>query len=232
MDDTQNRRHQMFARVQDFGSEHLKDFDSHSLGAQLFTTLAEIVTRLDEHGASQASKSGTAKQGTTSRGQARQALREDLEDINRTARAMADEIVGLNDKFRLPLPGNDQLLLNAARAFAADAVPFSAQFIAHEMPGDFLADLNADIAAMEAAISEQSSGIGQRVAAGAAIDSTIDDGVATVRKLDAIVKNKYANNAAVLAQWTSASHTERAPRHKLVSTAGGSGTTPTPNPAA
>jgi hypothetical protein len=27
-----------------------------------------------------------------------------------------------------------------------------------------------------------------------------------VRKLDAIVRNKYANNAAVLAEWTSASH--------------------------
>jgi len=32
------------------------------------------------------------------------------------------------------------------------------------------------------------------------------------RKLDAIVRNKYANNAAVLAEWTSASHTERAAR--------------------
>jgi hypothetical protein len=35
-----------------------------------------------------------------------------------------------------------------------------------------------------------------------------------VRKLDAIVRNKYANNPAVLAEWTSASHTERDPRHK------------------
>jgi hypothetical protein len=42
----------------------------------------------------------------------------------------------------------------------------------------------------------------------------IDDGVAAVRKLDAIEKDKYANNSAVLAQWTSASHTERDPRHK------------------
>jgi hypothetical protein len=204
----------MFARVQDFGTEHANDFATNSLGAQLFTTLAEIVTQLDGHAAAQASKGSSAKQGTTSRGQARQALREDLEAIHRTARAMADEVVGLDDKFRLPPPGNDQLLLNAARAFAADAAPFSAQFIRHEMPADFLADLNADIAALEEAISEQSSGVGQRVAAGAAIDSTIDDGVATVRKLDAIVKNKYANNPAVLARWTSASHTERSPRHK------------------
>jgi hypothetical protein len=47
-----------------------------------------------------------------------------------------------------------------------------------------------------------------------AIETEIDEGDATVRKLDAIMKNKYANNPAVLAEWTSASHTERAPRRQ------------------
>jgi hypothetical protein len=158
-------------------------------------------------------------------------LLEDLQAISRTARVMADEVPGLDDKFRLPPPGNDALLLSTARAFAADARPLAAQFIAHEIPADFLEDLADDIAAMEAAISEQSSGLGQRIAAGAAIDSVIDNGVAAVRKLDAIVKNKYANNPAALAQWTSASHTERDPRSKRPPSApttgsptGGSGT--------
>jgi hypothetical protein len=32
------------------------------------------------------------------------------------------------------------------------------------------------------------------------------------RALDTIVRNKYSNNPAVLAEWTIASHTERAPR--------------------
>jgi hypothetical protein len=54
--------------------------------------------------------------------------------------------------------------------------------------------------------------VGHHVAAGAAIDDAIDRGIEVVRKLDAIMKNKYANNASVLAEWTSASHTERAPR--------------------
>jgi hypothetical protein len=231
MNDRDNRKHQMFARVRDFGAEHTSDFAANSLGRQLFTTLTSIVTTLDGHAASQTSKGGASKQGTTSRGQARQALWEDLQPISRTARAMADEVVGLDDKFRLPPTGNDALLLSTARAFAGDATPLSAQFIAHELPADFLEDLADDIAAMEAAISDQSSGLGQRVAAGAAIESTIDEGVATVRKLDAIVKNKYANNSAVLAQWTSTSHTERDPRRRQSPSAptsgsptGGSGT--------
>jgi len=62
--------------------------------------------------------------------QSRAALRDDLEAINRTARATADDVPGIDDKFRIPR----------------------------------------------------------------------------------IVRNKYANNPAVLAEWISASHTERAPR--------------------
>jgi hypothetical protein len=235
MDDRENRRHQMFVRVRNFGTQHQADFALNSIGSQLFATLGGIVTQLDGHAAAQSSKGGSAKQGTTSRGVARQALRDDLEAINRTARAMAHDVPGITDKFRLPPPGNDQLLLNAARAIAADAVQFETQFIAHEMPADFLEDLNADIAALETAISEQSSGVGQRVAATTAIDTAIDDGVATVRKLDAVVKNKYADNPATLAEWASASHTERSPRHHSsppIPTGGSGSTPPTPGGSA
>lgn len=214
MNDNENRRHQMFMRVQDFGSGHTTEFAATSLGRQLFTSLSTIVDELGSKGAAEVSGAGLSRQGTTTRQQARAALREDLEAINRTARAMADEVPGLDDKFRVPRNNNDQQLLNAARAAAVDAVPLSAQFIAHEMLADFLEDLNVDIEAMEAAMSEQSGGIGHRVAAAAAIDDAIDRGNEAVRKLDAIVRNKYANNPATLAEWTSASHTERAPRRK------------------
>jgi hypothetical protein len=128
---------------------------------------------------------------------------------------MADDVPGLEEKFRLPRGRiSDQNLLALARAFAADAAPLAAQFIAHELRSDFLEDLAADIAAMEEAMSRQASGVGDHVAANAAIDDAIDRGVDRVRKLDAIMKNKYANNPPVLAEWLSASHTERAPRRK------------------
>jgi len=125
---------------------------------------------------------------------------------------MSDEVPGIENKFRLPRDNNDQNLLNAARAAATDALPLRAQFIAHEMPADFLEDLAEDIADMEAAISTQSSGVGDHVAANAAIDDAITRGMDLLRKLDAIVRNKYANNPGVLAEWTTASHVERAPK--------------------
>jgi len=203
VNDSENRKHQTFVRAHGFGEAHANDFAANSLGKQLFTTLGTIITELDGYAASEAAGIGLARQGTTTRRQAREALREDLEAINRTARAMAADVPGIDRLFRVPRNNNDQHLLSAGRAAAIDAAPLSAQFIAHELPADFLADLNANIAALEAAINNQSSGLGDHVAARAAIDDAIDRGFEVMRKLDAIVKNKYANNASVLAEWTS-----------------------------
>lgn len=215
MNDNKNRQYQTFLRVHGFGEARQTDFAPNSLGEQYFATLAGIIAEINSHSASQVSGFGLARQGTATRGQARAEVIEDLRAIRRTARAMSDDVPGLADKFRIPGGRiSDQNLLALARAFAADAAPFAAQFIAHEMPSDFLEDLAADIAALEEAISRQSSGVGDHVAANAAIDDASDRGVEVVRKLDAIMKNKYADNPAVLAEWLSASHTERAPRHK------------------
>jgi len=228
VNDSEKRRYEMFVRVRDFGAAHAGDFAATSLGKQLFTTIGTVVSELDSHSSSKTSGVGTARQGTATRASARSAVREDIEGINRTARAMADEIKGIGDRFRMPRSENDQLLLSTARSFATDVEPFSAQFIAHELSPDFIAELQADIAAMETAISSQSSGIGDHIAAGAAIDDAIDRGVSIVRKLGAIIKNKYGDNPAVLAEWTSVSHTERSPKRRSAPTPPPPPTIPSP----
>jgi len=208
----------MFMRVRDFGVEHAADFAPTSLGTQLFTKLGTVVDELGIHSASQSSSSGTEKEGTVTRSQARRALRDDMEAISRTSRAMAVEIPGLSNKFRVPHVENDQNLLTTARGFATDVTPYVDNFVAHELPAGFVDKLNESIGELEAAMGMQSSGRGHRAAAIAAIDDSIDDGLTTVKKLDVIVKNKYSNNSAVLAQWTSASHIERDPHHHKTST--------------
>jgi len=212
MNAKESRAYQKFVRVRDFGAAHAADFGPNTLGAQTFAILAGIITQIDGLGAAEASAHGGARQGTETRAHARVALREDLEAIARTARVMATEIPGLENKFRVPRNTNDTDLINAARAFKADAQPLSAEFIAHELPSDFLADLQGDIEAMDDAISNQATGVGNHVAASAALDDAFGRGLEVARKLNAIVRNKYANNPAVLAEWTSANHTERAPR--------------------
>lgn len=216
MKDTERRRYEMFVRVRDFGAAHTASFPAVTLGKELFDVLDGIVTELEAQTTAQASGAGAARQGTTVRAAARAKLREDLEAISRTARSMSRDIPGLENKFRLP-PGNsnDQALISAARAFAADAVPLSAEFIRHELPANFLADLNSDINAFEVAVNEQNRGTETRVSATAAIDAAIDRGVDIVRRLDAVVRNKFRDDQAMLAAWESASRTERAPRRQV-----------------
>jgi len=212
MNDNDRRSLEKFVRARDFGQSHTSDFAVSSLGQQLIIDIGTVVRDFNQQAAAEASGHGEARQGTATRADARADLRTALEDINRTARIMAGDVPGLGDKFRLPRGNNDREWINAARAFKADAEPLKAQFIAHEMPADFLQDLQDKIDSFETAISDQAAGVGSHVAAGAAMDEVIDRGNEIVRKLDAIVHNKYADNAAVLAEWTSASHMERAPR--------------------
>jgi hypothetical protein len=212
MNDNHRRTYEKFVRVRDFGEVHAADFLATSLGHQLFLDLGTVVADFNRLAAAEASSHGDARQGTQIRALARAALRERMEAIVRTARVLHDEVPGIEDKFRMPRGTNDRDLVNAARAFKADAEPIKAHFIAHDMSPDFLEELQEDIDDFENAVSDQSAGVGNRVAAGAGLDELIERGNEIVRKLDAIVRNKYANNPAVLAEWTSASHTERAPR--------------------
>jgi hypothetical protein len=131
----------------------------------------------------------------------------DVQAINRAARVM-----GLADQFPPPPFGNDRKLIAAARAAASAAAPLEAEFLVHEMPENFLVELNANIQALETEIAEHAGAVDDHVNARASIDDTIDTGFEIVHKLDALLRNKYADNAGVLAEWASASHTERAPR--------------------
>ena len=226
MNDNEARKHQMFVRAQQFLANRLAEFPPTSLVKDLSVDLAAVITELDNYAAAQASGGSSARQGTVTLAEARAALREDLEAINRTARTL-DGPPGLNEKFRLPRGNNDQQLISAARAFATDALPLKAEFIAHELPGSFLEDIEADIAALKEAKGDQSGGIGKSVAASAAIDEAIERGTVITRKLGAIMKNKYGNDRATIAEWTSASHTVRPPRRRREPDAGAQAPAPT-----
>jgi hypothetical protein len=212
MNDSENKQLEMFTRVQAFGAARLDDFAPGS--RQLFNAFAAAITDLERLAAAESSSAGAARQGSTSRRQARAQLRRKLQAIHRTAQALAHEAPGISEKFRVPRNNNDHELLSAARAFAIDVLPFNAQFIAHELRQDFLEQLNADIKALEEAISAQSTGRGHRRAAAAAIDVAMDDSHNLLNRLDALVRNKYRKDRATLAEWTTVTHIDRVPRGK------------------
>ena len=149
-----------------------------------------------------------------------------MQAITRTARMMAIDTPGLENKFRLPRSGSDPALLQTARAFAADALPLKAEFLRHEMHESFIEDFKEEIADLERAMGQQNTGRGAHVSATASVESAAERGMNAVRKLDAIVRNKFREDPATLAAWESARHVESAPRTRKRSSNGGSGSEP------
>lgn len=228
MDSITTKRYEMFKRVRDFGVAHIADFPNGSFGNELFTAVAQTVTELDNQSVSQSSGRGTAQSITATKASLREDLREMLLAINRTARVMAFGTPGLENKFRLPRGTNDQNLLNAARAFAADAAPLKEAFLKHEMPADVIERLNQLITDFEQVSTQKASAVSTHVAAKITMDETVAHGLQAVRQLDVLIRNKFNGTPAILANWTRASHVAyRKPNHAPEPPATGPGK---PNP--
>jgi hypothetical protein len=212
MNDLEIRRLDTFKRVRNFGVTHEGLFTAGTLARDLLDAIAGIVNELEEHAATQSSGRGTTRRSTSGKAAARAAILEDLSIIRRTARSMSVVLPGLDDKFRIPRNPNAQELLDTARAFLADAVPLKAEFLRREVPESVFEDLEAHIAAFEAALSGQYTGEEESTTAIASIDAAFDRGTDALRQLDPIVRNKLHHHPAALAAWEGARRTERATR--------------------
>ena len=203
----------MLVRVNNFGIAHAANFTATSTGATLFAAVGAGVPKVSASAEQQFSGTTTATSGTDTKAIEFQLLHDDIMAIHQTARTLAQTTPGLDDKFPLPHNLTYGNILNTARAFATDAAPFAADFIACEMPATFLAQLATDTTGFAAATDTQSGGKGTQVKGTAGIGTNLQIAFQAVHGLDAIVKNKYQNDPATLAQWTTARHVVRAPHH-------------------
>ncbi|HST23410.1 MAG TPA: hypothetical protein VLR90_20020 [Blastocatellia bacterium] len=218
MNDLEKNRLATLTRVEDFGAQHPTLFPAGQLAGQLMATIKAVADELNTHSTSQATSVSSARQGTVTKAVARAALREDLEAINRTARVMAFDIAGLDDKFRMP-HGSDQSLLIMARAFVVDATPLRTEFVRYGLPEDFLTDLNNDIAAFEQATSVRNQSLEKQTASSAAIDEAMERGLKALKQLDRVMRNVLRDDIEMLTAWITASHVERVPHRRKQSPA-------------
>jgi hypothetical protein len=212
MNDQEIRTLDMFRGVRAFDIAHAGNFAAGSLGRELFDAVRQAIDDLSDQAAAESVAGGSKLQNTAGRAVARETLRQKMEAYRRTARSMAVTVPGLEEKFRIPRNASDQALINTARAFIQDATPLKAEFIRHEMPPTFLEALGAAIDALEDAIGDQKGSQGARKAAAASIDGAIERGLEAVRRLDPIVRNKFADQPNVVAEWQSARRIQRGPR--------------------
>ena len=208
--------YEMILRVDDFGDLQAVSFPPTSRGGKLFARVKVAATKLRNHIAQHSSGRAFEREGTVSKAVARAALREALERIRRTARAMAEEMPELAARFRLPRSVPDQELVGLAQAIATDALPLKDLFISFAMPDDFLEELTELIADFDEAFTGQQTGRGKRLAATAVIDDTLDDALSAVRQLNAIVRNTFADDPEPLSRWATARHVQREPRRNAI----------------
>jgi hypothetical protein len=208
MTDNQTRRLAALGKTLMFASLYPADFPSGGKAAQLRDEIRNAEAEANSGAAGQQSGHGSMKAGTRTKSDLYDELYDDLRAINRTAKAIAADEPGLEEKFRMPRSPSYAQVLATARAFVTDATPLAAKFVEYEMPADFLTDLAADIAAFEAA-EDQGAGLTNRVGATRTVSEAIMAGIAALRKLDPLMRNKYRNDPVKLAEWFTSSRVER-----------------------
>jgi hypothetical protein len=223
------RKYQMLGRVREFGAAHRDLFPARSVAGKLFAAVAAAADALQQYETTEMAGRGGEQDGAASKAAAREALRRQVGAIAQTARAA--EAPGLGGKFRASLSCSDERLLSQARTFLKEAKPFADTFVAHELPSNFLRQLQAAIEAFERAMRERASGRDQRVGARARIEATMTTGLRAVRRLSAIVPNKLQDPSAV-ALWEGARRFDRGVRAKNGAAAVAPESSPSPVTAA
>jgi hypothetical protein len=218
MNDRDTRRYEMFNRVCAFGQDHAADFAPNSKAAAHFTALGTTIHSLDQARAAQRIDGSTATKAVLL-----DALRLDISNVTRTARAIALDMPGFAANYRPPETNAQADIFAAAdgilerlqpgagdsAAATAEKSALVARFVDYELPADFVARLAADRAAVVAAQTNQDSSQGVNVISTAAISAQVETGLKLVANLDAIMHNKYVRDPVTLRAWDSASHTER-----------------------
>lgn len=209
MNANQQRKMEKFEREDVFMTDNAADFPSASPGGKASGALADVIEEIRTLAANQISGTDTSRQQISVKDEDMDSLLFQIRQMNRAANAFEVEIPGSEMLFRLPRSRSEQNILATARSFHKDATPIAATFIDYGLAATFLADLQATIDAVETRAAQADSAMGQQSAAtGGLVDATAR-GMNISRRLDAIVRIKYAANSAKLAAWTVASHLER-----------------------
>lgn len=233
MNDKNVRHEDRANRVQTFGIENTADFATGGKAQAHFTNLTGLLTQLSQAKAGQ-------RPARASKATLFDALGIDLANLSRTARQIEKQENGFAAPFRLPDNTSDAAILNHTDAVLAvledqpgdgattqaEKAALRTRFIEYELPADFVAHLRADRDAIADAAKHNQGENLDGVENTALINQLIQQLNAEVTELDTIMHNKYVGQPEKLAAWISASHVERAPRHKKNEPAPAS-TTPT-----
>lgn len=211
----------MFGRALTFWTTNSADIPAGSKGAGYCAKLNSDQQSLVAAGATQKGGKVTAQNALFL------ILEKTLQNIARTAHAIAQDVPGFDDLFAPPEHYNPTEVLATANIFLAQLAPAAGddaattaaktarvtEFVAHNLAATFVADLQAQVTAIGAAKDTHETGREKGVFSTSATAQLARDGKKQVVYLNAIAQNLYSGQPEQLSAWASASHIERDPSH-------------------
>ena len=196
--------------MSEFDRQNAADYTAFPDAAAQFAVINASIEAMRNHAATQTS--GARGQAVQQKSVLSEAMRRKLKSISRTARALNINDEGFRRLFNIPNGKGEQKLLAAAREFAEEAAKHEADFLRLGMRKTFIADLNADIADYEQAISDKSGAQGAGVGATVGVGEAVGNGTQAADIADSIMHNVYDENPVKLADWMRARHVRRSPQ--------------------
>ncbi len=204
-----------FTRIAAFAKKHGSAFAATSRATAQFAIITAQVAEMEKEGVAQLSGSTEFHGSSAAKKIAAKILRTQMEKIRETADAIAEAegLPDFDDQFIAPRSRSYTALLIAAKEYHTEATEHKALFLEFEMDEDFLDDLEDAINDLKGDGTAQIEGLSGQVGGTAALRDALERASAARAQLLPIVRNKFANNPATLAQWETAAYIER-PRRK------------------
>ena len=203
MDKASIQKYQMVTRADDFGSAHLELFPKDTAAGEVVGLMRSGRLKLDGLVDSGETCNSAVEACAKAIRSSRRGLRSLLETLRKTYRA-----IGI-DSFNLTAVHADPQLISSSRAIAEQVEPVKEQLSLHGLPAGFKEKLTAAAAALEEAIRNYKDAVAGRGKLTLEFHQTLDEALALVVRLDAIVSNTIGIVPAVQLAWDAARRVER-----------------------
>lgn len=211
MNDQERNYFECFQSMAKYGIEFAADFAANAVAVAQFALLATIVAAIEAAGGQLLGSRGEYSAEVAQKSLAREALREWMSQLAKTARGMVYAFPGIDDIFRMPRNRNDTDLLTGARAMIDAGSTWEDQMKDYGMPNTWIADGTALANAFEDAMEEAAVAKAEKVGKGALVEDWVTQGSRARRTLLAVAGNVYEGNAEKEAAWATASHLKKGP---------------------
>ena len=187
MNDRERREFERDSRALLFLQSNKNDLKDIAAVIAAITVLQTETERLSELGADKVQATSGAMDATLYRGDLREALDDAMQDIADMWKPMAKNYENAQNKFRMPR-GSDQLMVDTAGSFIADAEPLKADFIARGMNANFVEDLTAKRDAFAEVIEDSAAARLGRIGVNAAFREPLKLCREAIDDIDPIIK--------------------------------------------